>query len=93
MGAREERSGVDGYSAPVYISLEIATWSHFGFTAAAAVTQRHRDLQARSGDEIMQGLYELGGGRGGLRYELTEVSGVRSDDRFRERHDRGARGA
>jgi len=61
-------------SAPVYISLEIATCAHFGFTDAAAVTRRHRELQARSGDEIMQGLYDLGGGKDALRCELNEFN-------------------
>jgi len=61
-------------SAPVYISLEIATCAHFGFTDAAAVTKRHRELQARSGDEIMMGLYQLGGGERGLHCDLREFN-------------------
>jgi beta-phosphoglucomutase-like phosphatase (HAD superfamily) len=61
-------------SAPVYISLEIATCAHFGFNQPKAILDRHVELQARSGEEIMRGIYDLAGGAAALGCSIEDFN-------------------
>jgi beta-phosphoglucomutase-like phosphatase (HAD superfamily) len=51
-------------TSQVYTELEIATCAHFGFDDAEQVRKKHYQLQSLAGEEIMNGLFNLGRAHG-----------------------------